>query len=301
MTDSGSRVVLGLPEAESGKKHDVFEAAVSKRELLHALERRIAEIEKRPVTFGDGMRAMKSSDSRGQAPWRLGVEPIDEALSQSRLDPHGLHDIAAETARLWPSAVGFSLAILSCLPRSAAGALLWCQTRRMAQDFGRLYGHGLAAFGLDPSRLVLVSAARETDVLWAMEEGLRTRGVAAVIGEVDGADFTATRRLALAAMEGHVPALLLRSPRKAGEASAALTRWRIGAYPGSADPWDARAPLHPRWRIELVKCRGGRPGAWTVEWSYATHRFSLAAGLADRAVQSGGPAQDDRPLRSHTG
>ena len=260
-------------------------SAISKRALLQALEQRIAEIEQRPMNLG-GEGTTVSPPESADALWRFGVEEIDAALPQGRLDPHGLHDITTGTARLWPSAIGFGLALLGRLKLSDNKAVLWCQSRRMVQEAGRLYGHGLAAFGIDPARLLLVSADREKDALWAVEEGLRTEGLAAVIGEVDGGDFTATRRLALACLEYRMPALLLRPPAKAAAGSASTTRWRIGAHPGATDPLDARMPLHPRWRIELLKCRGGRPGAWTVEWSYATHRFSLAAGLADRAVQS---------------
>ena len=282
MQDDVSRMALGAPENPS------------KRALLRALEQRIAEIEERPASFGDG-------PAREDAGWSLGPD-LDEALPGGRLDRHGLHDVTAETARLWPCAVGFGLALVSRLRQAGAeGAILWCQSRRMAEEAGRIYGHGLAGFGLDPAGLLLVTAAKDKDVLWAMEEGLRARGLAAVIGETDDADFTASRRLALAATENRIPALLLRPPRNAGEASAAATRWRIGAAPMTADPWDERMPLHPRWRVELLRCRGGRPGAWIVEWNHATHRFSLAAGLADRTVQPCCSAQDNVPLQSKAG
>ncbi len=275
------------------------ERAGSKRALLQALGKRIAEIEQRPMNLGGGQAADELAENAGDL-WRFGLEEIDDALPRGQLDPHGLHDITAETARLWPSAIGFGLALLGRLSLPDNKAVLWCQSRRMVQEAGRLYGHGLGAFGIDPARLLLVSADREKDALWAMEEGLRTEGLAAVIGEVDGGDFTATRRLALACLEYRMPALLLRPPAKAAAGSAAATRWRIGAQPGTVDPLDSRMPLHPHWRIELLRCRGGRPGAWTVEWNYATHRFSLAAGLADRAVQSR-PAPGDFAPRIQAG
>ena len=52
----------------------------------------------------------------------------------------------------------------------------------------------------------MVRAATPRDTLWAMEEAVKTSGIAAVIGELaqDGqaADLTATRRLSLAAQQG---------------------------------------------------------------------------------------------------
>jgi protein ImuA len=286
MQDTVPCVDLGLPEG------------ASKRERLQALERRIAEIEQRPVTLSEEPAHRQDA----KAPWQVGIGAVDDALPQGQLDRHGLHDITVETVRLWPCAIGFGLALLGRLRQAGTqGAILWCQSRRMAQESGRLYGHGLTGFGLDPASLLFVSAAKEKDVLWAMEEGLRARSLAAVVGETDGVDFTASRRLALAAAENRIPAVLLRLPRSAGEASAAATRWRIGAHPMATDPWDEKMPLHPRWRVELMRCRGGRPGAWIVEWNHATHRFSLAAGLADRAVQSRCRIQDNLPLQSQAG
>ena len=55
-------------------------------------------------------------------------------------------------------------------------------------------------------RLILLRVPRPTDVLWAAEEALKSRGVAIVLAELpeDGAvaDLTATRRLTLAARAG---------------------------------------------------------------------------------------------------
>src|ERR1041385_432716 len=48
------------------------------------------------------------------------------------------------------------------------GLVLWCLKRP------DLYGPGLLAHGLDPARLVLLCAKRDDELLWAIEEGLRT-------------------------------------------------------------------------------------------------------------------------------
>jgi protein ImuA len=70
--------------------------------------------------------------------------------------------------------------------------------------------------------------------------------------------------------------------------SAATSRWRVAAAPAPpAEPAEqrwaegpARLVGPPRWRIELTRCRGGRPGDWLVEWD-ETYRFRLAAALRD--------------------
>ena len=85
-------------------------------------------------------------------------------------------------------------------------------------ESGAPYGPGLDAFGLSPERLLTVSAARRSDLLWAMEEALRCRAVDAVIGELRHGeiDSVALRRLSLAAAESG--ALRFAAARAAGSA-----------------------------------------------------------------------------------
>jgi protein ImuA len=162
--------------------------------------------------------------------------------------------------------------------------VLWCLPRP------DLHGPGLAAHGLDPGRVVMVSAPRDAEILWAMEEGLRAPGIAAVVGEVGGLPAVASRRLQLAAERSGITAFLLRRWRDGGQAAreralpnAATTRWRIAALPSGPlrnEPGVGR----PRWRVELLRCRGGEPACWEVEVADATGHVSLAAALADRPI-----------------
>ena len=201
---------------------------------------------------------------------------------ETGLAPDGLHEASGGTAADGPAAAAFLAAALVRLTRGGGrGTVLVCQSRRAAGRFGRLHGPGWRDLGLDPADLLVLRARRGRDVPWAMEEGLRSAALAAVLAEVESVDFTASRRLALAAREGLTPALLLRHDGL-GPASAALTRWRVSALPGRSDSFDGDAPGPARWRLELVRCRGGCPAACDVEWNRETGDFGVAAALADR-------------------
>ena len=252
-----------------------------------ALRRRIAELEGRPTGI-----ASESEASWTARPWLLGVDALDRALPETGLAPDGLHEASGAAAADGP-AVAFLVALLARLGRTGRrGTVLVCQSRSGAARFGRVHGPGGRDLGLDPADLLLLCARRDRDVSWAAEEGLRCGALAAVLAEVESIGFTASRRLSLAAGEGRTPALLLRHDGL-GPASAARTRWRVTALPGGADPFDGAAPGPPRWRLDLARCRGGRPATHDVEWNRETGDFRVAAAMADRP-----PAPVTVPSRS---
>ena len=127
-----------------------------------------------------------------------------------------------------------------------------------------LYMPGLTRFGLKPGVVLTVSGiSRDADMLWAIEEALNCGALSAVVGEIRAADFTASRRLQLAAEMGGVTCLLLGETARGGAATA-LSRWQVTSMPSLPDGAGVGWPC---WRVELARCRGGRPAAWTVVWS----------------------------------
>ena len=82
-----------------------------------------------------------------------------------------------------------------------------------------------------------------------------------MIGELWGdpaaLDFTATRRLAVAAERSGVPCWLVRLGGTAN-LSGARMRWRIASAPSLPNPFDPRAPGAPAWDAELFRARGMR-------------------------------------------
>lgn len=223
----------------------------------------------------------------------FGVAAIDRALPEGGLALGALHEIlgAGPDEEDGAAAAGFVAATAGRL-REQDGMVLWCLKQR------DLYGPGLAEHGLDPARIALVRAARDDDILWALEEGLRTPGLTAVVGEVGRLPMVAGRRLQLAAERSGVTALLLRRWRTGAEAaaertqpSAAVTRWRIASLPSLPDGEPGLG--RPCWRIELLRCRGAEPAAWDTPVDFggvdASGAVRLLAELADR------PAAPHRP------
>ena len=193
----------------------------------------------------------------------LGVPEVDEALPEGGLPLGCLHEIVGENDPFNSVATGFGAAILARISSrqeaSSPARMVW-----ITRD-DDLYAPGIAAYGLKPERLIVVSARRDSDILWAMEESLRCRSLAAVLGEIGDIDMVASRRLQLAAEASGVTALLLRSAGRRLGATASVTRWGLSAAPSR--PIDGVPGLGlPRWRTRLLRCRGGQPGEWLLEW-----------------------------------
>ena len=222
------------------------------------------------------------------ARWCFGVDAIDAHLPGQALSPGALMEITpGDGPDDIGAAAGFALALLARLADAYGperrGDILWCQTRAAAREFGIPYMPGLTRFGLAPDRLLAVTVRKAVDQLWALEESLRSGALTAVIGEGAEAGFTAARRLALAAGSAATPCLLVDAFRR-GAARAADLRWRVGAAPSGPEPFDPRASGSMRWTVTLTRARGGRPGAWMVEWNDATRDFSLVSRPADRTA-----------------
>ncbi len=274
--------------------------------LIERLRERIRAIEQAPVSLSQPPAHLDTGRPRSAcslaasaarpAPsaWTFGVPEIDGVLPWGGLKPSGLHEIRPASYRDSWAALGFALALLG--RRRPGGdaerrrTILWGFTDAAARELGRPHGPGLPPFGLDPGAFLLVRARRAREVAWALEEGLGSRALLAVLGQIDAAQGILARRLALAA-ETHATPCLLVSSHGAPGAGPALTRWRVAAAPAGPHPFDDAAPGARRWQLALERCRHGPGGrTWTVEWSDDSYRFHLAAPLADRAHEAAGEA-----------
>jgi len=228
------------------------------------------------------------AESRKTLPFGCGA--IDSCLPIGGLPCGALHEIVPAPYGI-PSAFGFIAAILGRTTQQNASQrqpiVLVLPTYGLG-PYGRLYGHGLGALGLDPACVILVETAHRKDTLWAIEEAVRSGAPAAIAGLIDKLDLKTSQRLHLAATDAGLPLLLIR-PAHNLESSAAATRWRVGTAEAARDRFGLIA--RPRWRLRLERVRNGRPGEWVVEYDHVAHRFSLAAALVYPA-RAGRPGEE---------
>jgi len=197
---------------------------------------------------------------------------LDQAL-RGGLPWGGLHEIVAARPGDRAAASGFTLAVAARFAAHQAktsAKIIWIIETRALRETGTPYGPALSSCGVDPAHLVLVETRDAQESLWAMEEALKCRSPAAVIGEIWGLakiyDLAASRRLVLAARKSGTPGLLI-AAGLAGAAdrlsSGAGTRFEIatGASPRLPSA-GGRMPLPGKtvWAARLVKARAGPHG-----------------------------------------
>jgi protein ImuA len=223
---------------------------------------------------------------------RFGVPALDEAL-QGGLAFGALHELAPASELQLGSALGFGLAI-AALAAADGRQVLCIATDYAALAAGTLYGLGLDGFGLAMERLLILRVAHPRDALWGFEEALKCPALAAVLTELPeagaAADFTATRRLSLAAQAGRGLGLLLRH-RPSPLPSAAMTRWQVAAAASLPDRFGGLGDA--RFDLSLQRNRRGRCGRWITGWNHHERAFvpqALSFGMAAAAC--------DRPDRA---
>lgn len=141
------------------------------------------------------------------------------------------------------------------LARAMEGEVFWIAP---SWEAARLYGPGVANLGVDPGRITFVTAAHAPDLLWTLEEVLRSGAVGLVVGELPAPPgLTPVRRMQLAAeagaARGLAPVGLLLTP--AGGSAGVESRWRLAPD---------HAPGRSAWRLDRERARADPPESWQV-------------------------------------
>ena len=201
-----------------------------------------------------------------------------------------LHELCPAGPGAETAALGLALGLAASW--SGAAGVFWAGEEGVFAEDGAPYPPGLAQYGLDPSKLIVIRAGKREETLWAAEQALSVPGaivICALAARGKALDLTATRRLLLIGERNHARCLLV---RPLAQASTAWTRWRVAAAPSVAE---ADELGRPAYALELMRNRSGPAGArFVVEWNAHVRDFDDMA--RDRSAASiDGPAD---PIRA---
>lgn len=217
----------------------------SKTELINHLKEEILRMQ--------GFAPVKCREDE-----KIGLGQLENAFPNGVFPKSVVHEFISENREQLAATSGFVGGVLSHL-MGKREVCVWISTSRT------FFPAAAKAFGVEPDRIVFVCMPREREVLWAIEEALKCKGIAIVIGELQEMDFVQSRRLQLVVEKSRATGLILRNtPRKMG-ATACAARWHITSLPSAID--DGMPGVgRPRWKVTLLKVRSGQTGTWHLGW-----------------------------------
>ncbi|WP_276134230.1 ImuA family protein [Polluticoccus soli] len=231
----------------------------AKRDIVQQLQKEVLSLQqsKKPVV---------------DKPLNIGLGELLSAFPNKTFPTGTVHEFISPNIEYAAATNGFICGLLDQLMLQK-GPCLWISTRRT------IYPPALKLFGIDPERIIFIDLERPKQVLWAIEEGLKCEDISVVIGELSELGFTESRRLQLAVESSNVTGFIHRYQPRSENTVACTTRWMI--KPVSSITGDMPGVGFPRWEVQLVKVRNGKPGSWQFEWrggqfhSIAPQRFSI--------------------------
>jgi len=194
----------------------------------------------------------------------LGLGTMMDAFPNAAFPIGAVHEFLSAQTEGAASTSGFIAGLLSSLMEKQ-GATVWISSSRT------LFPPALKSFNLEPDRFIFLDLQKERDVLWAMEEALKCDALSAVVGEIREMDFTASRRLQLAVEQSKVTGFVIRNNYKKLGTTACVSRWKITSLPSVTISSDGLVDNLPgigysKWKVELLRIRNGKPGAWDLQW-----------------------------------
>jgi protein ImuA len=191
---------------------------------------------------------------------------IRHAFPNSNFPLSGIHEFVCDRIEDCAASGGFIAGIVSSIMKKG-GACIWIGQSR------EIFPPALVQFGIAPETVIFIELQRRKEMLWAMEEALKCDALAAVIGEIKEVTFTESRRFQLAVENSGVTGFLLRHQPK-NLTTATVTCWKITHL--QTDQQSSLPGLgFPRWNVELLKVRNGKPGSWQLEWRSGKFRHIM--------------------------
>jgi len=188
----------------------------------------------------------------------IDLGPIRLAFPTNVFPTGAIHEFLSSSPEDAAASSGFVSGIVSVLMKSK-GISIWISAHR------NIFPPALPVFGIMPDRIIFIDLDREKDIQWVLEEALKCEGLSAVIAELPELNFTVSRRLQLAVEQSRVTGFILRHNPRWINTTACVSSWEITQIPGQlVGGMPGVGP--PRWNVNLVKVRNGKPGHWQMEW-----------------------------------
>ncbi|MDN3584858.1 ImuA family protein [Mucilaginibacter flavus] len=205
------------------------------------------------ILLWQGFSAPAAGKAKG-----IGLGPLENAFPNGVFPTGTIHEMLCPAPEQSAATAGLLAGILASLMQHGS-VCLWISTSR------KLFPPALIGFNVQPHQVIFIDVQQEKDALWAMEEGLKCEGVAAVIAEIREISFAQSRRLQLAVESSKVTGFLLRNdPRKLGTTTC-VARWQVSPLPSQVED-ELPGVGFPCWQVDLLRVRNGNPGSWQLQW-----------------------------------
>ena len=177
--------------------------------------------------------------------------------AQPFLSGAGFDDLTMERGRVHEVCGIARRTLIAILAARCPGPIFWIAPSWQA---ARLNPEGACRL-FDPARLTFLDPLRNEDLLWCMEEVLRSGAVPLVVADLPGTPgLTPVRRLHLAAetggtLTGHWPLGVILTPGQGG-AGGVESRWHIAP--------DHGVNTRRAWRLDRLRARTAPPRTWAI-------------------------------------
>lgn len=189
----------------------------------------------------------------------LGLGAMEDTFPGKVFPRAAIHELISVSSESAACTNGFLSVMLHALLQQN-GSCLWISTRRT------IFPPALQTFGIAPDRILFVDVPTVKEALWATEEALKCNALTAVVGEFTALSFDESRRLQLAVEKSKVTGFIHRFKPRIENTVACVSRWKVSPLL-SAVPDELPGMGFPRWNIDLLKVRNGKPASWQVQWS----------------------------------
>lgn len=221
----------------------VMERAEIRKNIIEQLKESILQLE-----------GFKPQPDEGKTDFALGI--IEHAFPYDKFPIAAIHEFLCDDEENIASTNGFLTSLLSKLMQGERSCI-WIS------PFPQVFAPALKSFGICPERIIFIQLHRDKDILWAMEEALKCKGLAGVVAELQELSFAQSRRLQLAVENSRVTGFVLRKDSKKVNTTACVARWRISPLPSYLKK-GLPGVGYPRWQVELLRVKNGEPGIFKV-------------------------------------